>query len=204
MKAISSFTRGWELPFSWIQSSEPATVEADETLMQHLAGGNDTAFGELFERWKRPLISFFYRSLNDYEQAEDLTLDVARKVYAARNRYQPTAKFSTWIFQIAHNRLRDEFRKKQRRPQLVHDPEGWAYPPGTEADPRKLQDHEEWLEGALRSLTEGARSVLLLNIQQGLVPGEIAQILGMTPNHVRVVLHNARSQLKEKWRKDHE
>lgn len=172
--------------------------------MRWIAKESEGAFGELFERWKRPLISYFYRSLNDYGLAEDLTLEVARKVYAARDRYRPTAKFSTWIFQIAHNRLRDEFRRSRRRPRLVQQPEEWHYPGDAEPDPRKRRDHEEWLSGAIETLSESERAVLLLNLQQGFEPSEIADILKITPNYARVLLHKARQGLRTKWKGDHE
>ena len=85
----------------------------DEALMLSLANGNEQAFTQLFDRWKSPLISYFYRSTNDYHRSEDMALMVASRVYAARDSYQVVSKFSTWLFRIAQNLLRDEFRKGQ-------------------------------------------------------------------------------------------
>lgn len=203
LEVLLAATLGWDVCFAFGSLDAFRDME-DEVLMRWIAKESEEAFGELFERWKRPLISYFYRSLNDYGLAEDLTLDVARKVFAARDRYRPTAKFSTWIFQIAHNRLRDEFRRSSRRPRLVQQPEEWHYPADVEPDPRKRRDQEEWLGGAIGTLSESARAVLLLNLQQGFEPSEIADILKITPNHARVLLHKARHDLRTKWKEDYE
>lgn len=173
----------------------------DHALMERLRGGAEAAFTELFNRWKRPLISYFYRSIADYQLAEDLTLQVARKVFQARERYRPTARFSSWIFQIAHNALRDEIRRRGRQPATeAYIPE-WEYPESlSTVGPDRLHEWEDWLEGALALLTDREREILLLGLQQGLSPSEIAPILKMTDNHVRVVLHTARKRLLEHWK----
>jgi RNA polymerase sigma factor (sigma-70 family) len=127
-----------------VEQAERASlpVEADDhELMARLKAGDGKAFEQLFDKWKRPLISFFYRSTGDYHQAEDLTLEVAMKVYRARDRYQPRARFSTWLFQIAHNRLRDQWRLK--RPVFHHAADGelpqWDYPETAAAlDPNQV------------------------------------------------------------------
>lgn len=171
----------------------------DHVLMARLKSGDHKAFEQLFDKWKRPLISFFYRSTGDYHQAEDLTLEVAMKVYRARDRYQPSARFSTWLFQIAHNLLRDQWRLK--RPVLHRggggDSPQWDYPETADSlDPSQILAWEEWLSHALKSVPDSERTALLLVVQQGLTPAEAAESMQITPNHLRVLLNKVRNRLK--------
>jgi RNA polymerase sigma-70 factor (ECF subfamily) len=172
----------------------------DEELMLSLAQGNDQAFHQLFERWKRPLISYFYRSLNDYHKAEDLALQVASKVYSARHNYRILSKFSTWMFQIAQNLLRDEFRKMQTSKSRMFVPE---FDYGDEAmgeDHQSVAEMEEWLMHTIRDMKEQERSLILLVYQQGFTPSEAAEVLGIKPNYARVLLHKIRSYLTEEFK----
>jgi RNA polymerase sigma-70 factor (ECF subfamily) len=176
-----------------------AIDDGDHLLMARLQGGDRQAFDLLFEKWKRPLISFFYRSTGDYHAAEDLTLEVAMRVYQARDRYVARAKFSTWLFQIARNRLRDAWRRKG--PTLGQAADGfspeWDYPETTDtADPHEQRLWEEWLMEALKSAPESERTALLLVAQQGMTPSEAAETMNLTPNHLRVLLNKARNRLK--------
>jgi RNA polymerase sigma-70 factor (ECF subfamily) len=172
----------------------------DEELMLSLANGNDQAFHLLFERWKRPLISYFYRSLNDYHRAEDLTLMVASKVYAARGKYRILSRFSTWMFQIAQNLLRDEFRKMQSRKAQMFVPDFDYDEEAIDEDNQSVAEMEEWLMHAISYLKEQERSLILLIYQQGFTPAEAAEVLGITPNHTRVLLHKVRSYLSDQFK----
>ena len=168
---------------------------SDEALMLQLAQGDDHAFHTLFGRWKSPLISYFYRSLNDYHRSEDLALQVAARVHAARESYQVISKFSTWLFRIAQNLLRDEFRRSSRHPEAAFRPE-LTYPeePAVHGH-QNLADLEDWLMHAIAKLKPVERSLILLTSQQGMTPSEAAEVMDITPNHARVLLHKARSSL---------
>jgi len=171
----------------------------DEALMLALANGDEQAFPQLFDRWKSPLISYFYRSLNDYHRSEDLALMVASRVYAARNSYQVVSKFSTWLFRIAQNLLRDEYRKSSRKKEETFHPE-MQYDQPVNTDNHSLSDMEEWLGHAIAGLKPQERSLVLLVYQQDFTPSEAAEVLSITPNHARVLLHKARSYLAEKFK----
>ena len=137
--------------------------------MLHLANGNEQAFPQLFNRWKAPLISFFYRSTNDYHRSEDLALAVASRVYAARNSYKVVSKFSTWLFRIAQNLLRDEYRKTSRKKEEVFHPE-LHYDIPVQTNAHSLSDMEEWLAHAIAELNPQERSLVLLVYQQDFTP----------------------------------
>src|SRR5210317_2405975 len=148
----------------------------DEALMLALANGNQQAFSQLFDRWKAPLISFFYRSLNDYHRSEDMALMVASRVYAARNSYKVVSKFSTWLFRIAQNLLRDEYRKTRNKKEETFHPE-FQYDQPVQTSIHTLSDMEEWLAKAIEGLKPQERSLVLLVYQQDFTPSEAAEVL---------------------------
>ena len=88
---------------SYLMPEKP--VDKDAVEMQAVARGNEAAFARIIDRWKRPLINFFYRNTHNVGDSEDLAQMVFIRLYRAAPRYQPTAKFSTYLFQIARRLL---------------------------------------------------------------------------------------------------
>lgn len=164
--------------------------------MSRVAAGDDVALQHLFERWKRPLLSFFYRSLGSHADAEDLTLEVFVRLHRSAARYQPTAKFSTFVFHIAQNLLRNEWRHRRRKPADAVPPELFEELPHDTDSGRRLAELEEVLRQALARLPEKHRTALLLVQQQQMNYAEAASILRLTENALRVLVHRARQLLK--------
>src|SRR5262245_44099674 len=99
--------------------SEPPTADADAELMLRVkCGGADAseAFARLVERWKQPVMAFVYRTLPDPDEAEDLAQGVFVQLWRTAGRYQPTARFSTFLFTIARNLALNEVRRRRRHP----------------------------------------------------------------------------------------
>ena len=88
----------------------------DETLVAQFQAGQQDAFDELMRRYKSKIFAYLQRSVGNYEDAEDLTIDVFVKVYRALDTWQPKAKFSTWLYKIAANLAIDHHRAKARNP----------------------------------------------------------------------------------------
>src|SRR5690349_1665810 len=86
--------------------------ETDEALMLAYAGGDAGAFERLYGRHKGPLYRYVLRSVKARGEAEEVFQDVWMKVIEARSRYQPKAKFTTWLYTIAHNRMVDHWRAR--------------------------------------------------------------------------------------------
>src|SRR4051812_3780665 len=86
--------------------------EADEHLMLAYAGGDAAAFEALYARHKGPVFRYLLRSVKEAAQADELFQDVWMRVIEARARYEATAKFTTWLYTIAHHRLVDHWRAK--------------------------------------------------------------------------------------------
>ena len=93
----------------------------DEQLMKNYAKGTQSAFALLYERHKGPLYRYFQRQLSQTltTRAEELFQEVWFKVIDNRQSYEVKAKFTTWLYRIAHNLLIDEYRKEQRITQVV-------------------------------------------------------------------------------------
>ena len=85
----------------------------DEQLMLRVIEGDPIAFQRLVQRWKHPLINYFYRQVHGREVAEDLAQEVFIRLWKAK-KYHISAKFSTWLYRIAYHQLVDYHRQQKR------------------------------------------------------------------------------------------
>lgn len=174
-----------------------ATADEDARCLARGAAGDERAWQELFDKWKRPLLAFFYRSLGSMAEAEDLTLEVFVRLHRSAANYEGRAAFTTFLFHIARNLLLNELRRRRRKPAQLLPPEAFDYvaAPGSD-DARRATELEEIFQRALAQLPEAQRSLLLLVHQQDLDHRTAATTLGLTENALRVQLHRARQHLK--------
>lgn len=194
-------------PFRWLldpptpdspPTSLPDAADEDSSILLRAGTGDQAAWQELFTRWKKPLLAFFYRSLGSMPEAEDLTLEVFVRLHRASPSYEPRSRFTTYLFHIARNLLLNELRRRRRKPAQTVPPEAFDYVASNPAtDPRRLHELEEEFQRALGELPESQRTLLLLVQQQGLDHPAAAATLGITENALRVQLHRARQRLKE-------
>ena len=93
-----------------------AALERDAQLMLRVREGDDTSFGLLLERHRGPVVHFLYRMVQNQAVSEELAQEVFLRVYRSRETYEPTAKFTTWLFRIAThvalNSIRDGKKEK--------------------------------------------------------------------------------------------
>jgi RNA polymerase sigma-70 factor (ECF subfamily) len=173
-------------------------VEApDEELMLAYRQGDTGAFETLYNRHKGPLYRFVLRSIRERGLAEELYQEVWMRVIEARGRYSVQARFTTWLYTIAHNRLTDHWRK--RGLQLVelgeHDaPASPAYEPMRLAQAR--QDLAR-LAAALAALPEAQRAAFLLHEEAGMSIAEIAAATGVGEEAAKSRLRYALAKLRE-------
>ena len=99
-----------------LASVMPANLDPDAALMLRVKQGDGGAFTALVEKYKQPVMNLAYRMLRDATEAEDLAQNVFVQVFKAAPRYEPTAKFSTWLFTIARNLCLNEIRRRSRHP----------------------------------------------------------------------------------------
>lgn len=170
-------------------------AEKDEDLMLHVGRGDEAALGALIDKWKNPLINFFYRSLQSVELAEDLSQMVYIRLYRAAPKYKPTAKFSTFLFHVARRLLINEYRRQSRKPLEHVDPTDLTATDSGRAT-LDLMEIEEIFQHALRELPESQRTAILLLTQQELSYQEIANAMGASESAVKTWIFRARQNLK--------
>lgn len=172
--------------------------DGDAQLMLRFKAGDRAAFEELFGRYSRPVVNFLTRMVRDRARAEELAQEVFVRIYQAGGRYEQKARFTTWMFGIAHNLALNEldraYHKRERSLDEVGPDPRMDEAPGADeqVDARRLQ---QALEVAIDRLPERQRAALVLRTQEGLGYGEIADALGTSSASVKSLLHRARESL---------
>ena len=180
---------------------EPTNDKAlDDKELMLKAGAEDDreAFAELVDRYKNFLLNFFIRSgVNN--DAEDLVQQTFLRLYRYRKNYRPTAKFTTFLFLIARQVRIDDLRKQKRHDEVMVDsPEGLPEDlPDRGHSPSKEVEMRLDLKRALRSLSEGLRSVVELGIYQDLPYADISTILGIPVGTVKSRMFHALAKLRQ-------
>jgi RNA polymerase sigma-70 factor, ECF subfamily len=177
-------------------------VDEDVRLMLAFRAGDERAFDALFERWAGRVLRFVERMVGEASVAEDLVQETFVRVWRARERYEPEARFSTWLFTIAGNAARNELRRPARRAphaSLDEEREGAslelaAEGPGADVlvDARRTG---QGLEAALAGLPERQREALWLRAVEGLSYAEVAGALATSEQAVKALIHRARVAL---------
>ena len=178
--------------------------------MLQVRDGNAGAFEALVQKHQNRLVMVLEHLVGDRTQAEDLAQDVFLRVYRARERYVPTAKFSTWLYTITHNVASNAIRKSSRRKEvnLVTSPSGSmpVRPLDTMAKdksnlmPTRMADQKEMsnmILDAIQSLGPRQRMAMLLSKYEGMSYNEIAETMELTPQAVKSLLSRARGNLRD-------
>ena len=174
----------------------------DEQLMLAYRDGDAGAFEELYARHKGALFRFVLRSVRERPLAEELYQEVWIRVIEARERYERQARFTTWLYTIAHHRLIDHWRKAGLKTvSLNADDDPPAEPAtGPAHDPlRQLEGREQLgrLLRALEALPAAQREAFLLREEAGLSVAEIAAATGADEEAAKSRLRYALKKLRE-------
>jgi RNA polymerase sigma-70 factor (ECF subfamily) len=178
----------------------------DEDLIVQVQNGQRRAFDELVARYKGRLFSFILRMVKDPVLAEELTQETLIRVYVHADKYREIARFSTWVFTIATNLVRNKMRQRSRRPYLVslnpapEDDEMPVDPPDTTADPSVGVHREELAElmaVATSRIPEKYRIPFLLREVDQLSYEEIQQVTGLKLGTVRSRINRARNRFRQ-------
>ncbi len=178
---------------------------SDEDLMSQFQEGTVEAFDILVSRYKDPLTNYIYRFLGDMKECEDLLQETFLRVYRNRHSYRRIARFSTWLYTIAGNLARSEYRKRKRRRisslQSVNknDEEYEMEVPDETFSPDKdtessIQDF--YIQDALAKIPEEFREVVVLRDVQQLSYEEIAEITGLPMGTVKSRINRGRTKLQ--------
>lgn len=175
--------------------------DSDEQLMQAYAAGDADAFERLYQRFRKPLFGFLLRGLQDRGLAEECFQDVWMRVVDARRRYQPTARFSTWLFQIAHHRIIDAWRRQRPVSSLDALQEaGVSLPDLQAASPEDAAARFQRLRrlgDALASLPDEQRLAVNLRLEQSLSLEDIGEVTGVGRETVKSRLRYAMDKLRQ-------
>ena len=178
--------------------------ESDEDLMTQLQSGSEEAFELLVRRHSRSVRSYLFRFVGNVEIAEDLTQDTFLRVFKSRQSYRRIAKFTTWLFTIAGNLARSEYRRRNRAQlssiQLVSQENGEYVmdveddAPGLDIDLDIAMQYDR-AQRALDDVPESFREVVVLRDVQDLSYEEIGSITGLPMGTVKSRIHRGRTLL---------
>lgn len=182
-------------------------LDADTELMLEVRDGDDEAFATLVRRYQSRVVGLAYRYIGDRESAEDLAQEAFLRVYKARERYEPRAKFSTWLYRIVVNLCLNEIRWRKGRPAMAlavaTETSSNLNVDVTDNEPepiQTMQDAElaETIREIIGTLPENQRIAILLNKYEGLSYIEVAESMELSVMAVKSLLTRARVKIKEK------
>ncbi len=179
-------------------------MDQDLELMLRVRAGDNSSFGELLRRYRVPLVNYFSRLLRDPALAEDLAQEVFLRVYKARGRYRPEARFTTWVYRIATNlalnaiRKRKEVHAPSKEDGLRGDSESSSIvDPKPTVEQRLIEmDRERLIRQAIDALPENQRAAVILHKYQEVDYRQIAKILGVSVSAVKSLLFRAYESLR--------
>lgn len=185
----------------------PGEIDPDAALMLRVKQGDAAAFAVLVEKYKQPVMNLAWRTLRDETEAEDLAQNVFVQAWKSAERYQATAKFSTWLFTIARNLCLNEIRRRVRHPaeSLDQTREDDGEQPLLQVEDKRLAaapdemlrgELERKVDEALGALPENQRLALALCKQEELSYEEIAAVLDCSLSATKSLIHRARETLK--------
>ncbi len=180
-------------------------TKTDEQLMLAYAAGNMAAFEELFRRYGTRIYNLFLRTERSVETAQDLLQECFLRLIEARDRYQPTTAFSSWLYTIAMNLLRDRQRQRRRRriyPFDESDQKVLRVPDSDQnSNPEQVVDKrtlQESVEQALHTLPQDQREAIVLSKYHGLSFREIGQVLNISPEAAKQKAYRGMLNLRKK------
>ena len=179
-------------------------LERDAQLMLRVREGDDTSFGLLLERHRGPVVHFLYRMVQNQAVSEELAQEVFLRVYRSRETYEPTAKFTTWLFRIAThvalNSIRD--RKKEKGHESL-DEEMLDGMERQVADRQQTVEQEMVHEVKLREVRQAIealpakqRAAVLMHKYEGLDYEQIAGVLSCSESAIKSLLFRAYESLR--------
>ena len=183
--------------------------DPDVQLMLKVAAGDNSAFEELVVRYQDRLVGFFFHLVHDRTTAEDLAQEAFLRVFRSRERYEATARFSTWLFRIAHNLASNQKRGAARRREIPLATGSGAYDFPSQGEnlaeksalmPTRQLDSSELREVvriAIDELSERQRTAVVLHKFEEMSYEEIGDVMGLGPVAVKSLISRARGKLKE-------
>jgi RNA polymerase sigma-70 factor (ECF subfamily) len=180
-----------------IPDSLPVPHDPETLLMMRVAGGDEEAFAELVRATKRRVCGLVYRFTGSVREADDLAQEAYLRVWLARGRYRPDARFSTWLFTIVARLCLNERDKMRRREEGAPSPVAGSPAVAPPAPPDALEQREQAaaVRAAVLELAEAPRMAVTLRYFGGLSDLETAEAMGLSLPAVQALLFRARQKL---------
>jgi RNA polymerase sigma-70 factor (ECF subfamily) len=185
------------------------TWPTDEELMLRYRDGEAAAFDALYRRYEKPLFGFIHRLVPNSTDSENLFQETFFRLVRAKAGYRATARFKTWLFQIAVNLCRDRTRRMKHRSHLsLSSPLASREGSGAElqdiiSDPSPAVDRsvetgelETAVRGAVGLLPEDERLVVVLREYQGMTYSEVSEIMDRPVGTLKFLHHQACERLR--------
>lgn len=190
------------------QATAAADSSSDEVnirLMLQVRDGDMKAFERLVELNQRAVIGTVARMLNNIDDAHDIAQQVFVRVWRSAERYEPSAKFTTWLFTITRNLVFNEIRRRGRKKEVSLEEQAEDHhrdhaAPGRHNPDSAVQQSEleDAIDRAIQTLPEKQRLAVSLRRYEDMPYEDICEILGMSLSAVKSLLFRARNELKEK------
>ncbi|NWF90045.1 MAG: sigma-70 family RNA polymerase sigma factor [Ignavibacteriaceae bacterium] len=182
----------------------PTELSDEELILEFQQNNTLRAFEILVQRYKNPLTNFIYRFLGDYESCTDVVQETMIRLYNNKNSYKSIAKFSTWIYTIAGNLAKSEYKRKRRRQifsvnSFGEEKETFEIPDESYR-PDIITDSgikEKIIQDALLKISSAYREAVILRDIQDLSYEEIAEIMGIEVGTVKSKINRGRIQLQK-------
>lgn len=175
----------------------------DEDLLIAISNGDNDAFNDLYLRYKDRLLYFFYRMLSqDKEIAKDFTQEIFIKIINKPHLYNPKMKFSTWIFSVANNMCKNEYRRQDVRKNTI----ACDNPDSFNNEDLNVENHEPVIKlifKYLEDFDESQKSSFLLKYREGFSIDEISEILELPVGTIKSRLFYTRKKLQENIKNNH-
>ncbi|MFO7871814.1 MAG: sigma-70 family RNA polymerase sigma factor [Kiritimatiellia bacterium] len=177
------------------QDKKKTDITPDAELMKRVRRGEEGAFADLIRRHQNSLVNFFMR-MGVYDNAKDLAQETFIRLFKYRKRYRKKAKFTTFLYLMARQVRIDYIRREARRKTAMEDL-ALESEIRHEQKPRRREGARIDIEETLAQLPEDTRSVIVMNMYQGLRYRDIAAALGVPIGTVKSRMFNGLRKLKE-------
>jgi RNA polymerase sigma-70 factor (ECF subfamily) len=171
----------------------------DAQLMEAVRIGDSAAFNVLYHRYSKRLLYYFYRMLgNCPEKSQDFLQDIFLKIIERPESFDPLRSFSTWIFSVAHNMCKNEYRRIAVRSNTLRESDCDQYSEITETELSELKITADQIFEQINELGENEKTTFLLYYREDFPIHEIGKVLCIPEGTVKSKLYYARKKILAK------
>jgi RNA polymerase sigma-70 factor (ECF subfamily) len=180
-------------------------MKKDEEIMMEYQAGNIVALEEIFQRYKKPILNYAFKLLNCFADAEDVVGEVFYILSSRKDSYAPQAKFSTWIYTIAHNVCIDRIRKRKRvfffwqKKDKENSCEELDIPDTRFIPDKAAQENDitAYVKRAIDKLPFHLKEAIVLRQYHNLSYEEISTVLNCSLSKVKILIFRAKESLRK-------